>query len=397
MGRHNGAIVPDRTHPVNEAIRRSGHVISSGGSSLVRERLPAMNAEPSRLRLAAAVFLASALAAAAPAAVINVPGDQPTIAWGLMAAQAGDEVVIAPGAYLEHDLVLRSGVILRGATGDPADVVIDSQRLGRCVYGADLNADTRLEALTLANGLPAWGSTPHNSWGGGLMVEDGALTVSNCVFRDNETAIGGGAHVVGTGAPVFEDCVFDGNLATEVAGLLIRGACDPLVARCTFRNGDGAMYSGGVSWQGSGEALMEDCLVESNHGGGLEIFGAATLARCTVRGNTADYGGGGIVVDLYGDLVLEDCLVEANTAATLGGGVWVTGGGALDARDSTILGNTAPIGPDGYVSSSGMATLRCCTFDEDAWVIHGLLVIDNEDCVVAVRGMSWSDVRSLFR
>ena len=281
-------------------------------------------------------------------------------------------------------------------------MVIDSQRLGRCVYGIDLAVGTALEALTLMNGLPAWGETPHNSWGGGLMVEDAELTVRHCVFRGNETAVGGGAYVVGAGEPVFEDCLFDGNMGTEVAGLLLRGVCDPQVRRCTFRNATLTMYGGGVSWFGSGEALLEDCLIEDNQvldsGGGVEVMsGTAVLRRCTIRGNTAGYLGGGLVQDLYGQAVLEECVIDGNTADGLAGGVYVAGGGALEARDTTILGNTAPVGPDGYVVSGATATLRCCTIDEDAWTVHGLLVIDNEDCAVAVRGMRWTDVRGLFR
>ncbi len=49
------------------------------------------------LGIAAAVVLATN----AHAAIINVPGDQPTIQAGINAAVNGDEVVVATGTYNE--------------------------------------------------------------------------------------------------------------------------------------------------------------------------------------------------------------------------------------------------------------------------------------------------------
>jgi len=62
---------------------------------------------------------------------IHVPGDIPTIQAGLQAAVAGDTVLVAAGTYYEHDLTMNpSGIILRGETGLPEDVIIDAQGLG---------------------------------------------------------------------------------------------------------------------------------------------------------------------------------------------------------------------------------------------------------------------------
>ena len=195
------------------------------------------------------------------AAVLNVPQDHPSIGSALILAVPGDEVVVAAGTYQEHDLILPSGVVLRGATGVATDVIIDGEQAGRCIYGTNLSAATRLEAMTLTNGVPATGSTPFNSWGGALMVDGGSLTVSNCVFTANATAIGGGAFIKGTGSPVFIDCVFDGNEAAESAGLAMFVTGDPVVQNCVFRNGSGASFGGGLTWGGVGHMLMENCTI----------------------------------------------------------------------------------------------------------------------------------------
>jgi len=338
------------------------------------------------------------------AAVLNVPAEHPDIESALALAVPGDEVVVAAGHYPEHDLILPSGIVLRGATGDPADVVIDGERAGRCIYGANLDTATRLEALTLSNGLPALGTTPHNSWGAGLMVDEGELTISNCVFTGNETAIGGGAFIIGTGAPVIVDCIFDGNSASESAGLLLHGTCDPLVKNCIFRNGDRVTYGGGLTWTGAGHLLLEDCTVEDNtvieSGGGVEILGSAavaTLRNCVIRHNVSGYGAGGLSVGNHGRVVLEQCQITENSADNYAGGIGLGTGTYLEADDSSILNNTSPTGADCQVGSSATATLTCCDIDLEAWAILGAFSQNNDDCVVAAEESTWSEVKRLYR
>jgi hypothetical protein len=338
------------------------------------------------------------------ATILNVPADHADITTALGVAVAGDEVVVAAGTYLEHDLILPSGVVLRGATGDPADVIINGQRAGRCVYGENLDTGTRLESLTLYNGLPAWGSTPHNSWGAGLMVDGGSLTVENCVFSENETAIGGGAFVFGTGSPSFIDCVFDNNSATESSGLFVGSVGDLVVKRCEFRNGNRCMYGGGLSISNSGQALIEDCTIEDNEvletGGGVEVFGYttyATLRRCVIRRNHSDMGDGGLSVTNNGHVIMENCEITGNSADLWGGGVGLGYGTELTAIECTILNNTAPNGPDGDTADSSTATLTCCNIDLAAWNALGTLTIVDDDCDVGNVISTWGDVKALYR
>ena len=351
-----------------------------------------------------AAVMAAGFALPALSITLGVPSPYPTIADGLIASVAGDTVLVAAGTYLEHDLILLSGVVLRGATGDPADVVIDGEQAGRCIYGAGLDATTRIEALTLTHGLPALGSTPNNSWGGGLFVDGGSLTVAGCVFLENRTAIGGGAFVHGEGTPTFLDCLFDRNDAEEVAGLSLYGVCDPVVRGCTFTGGNRTMVGGGVSWLGSGTALIEDCIVENNAvwetGGGVEVFGSKAhliLRNCLIRGNTADRGAAGLQVGSSGRATLENCTITENTAGLYGGGVNVGSYSRLEALQTTILGNTASLGPDGTISSTSMATLTCCEVDLDFWDVAGSLTVDDEGCGVAAEHVTWGEVKSLFR
>ncbi len=92
-------------------------------------------------------LLALALPALTSAAVIHVPGDQPTVQAGIDAALAGDEVIVACGSYFEHDIQMKSGITLRGETGEAECVVIDAQQLGRVMTGDDLDVATVIEGI----------------------------------------------------------------------------------------------------------------------------------------------------------------------------------------------------------------------------------------------------------
>lgn len=343
-------------------------------------------------------------ATAALGADLHVPGTHPSIAAALAAAAPGGAVVVAPGTYREHDLILPSGVVLRGESGDPADVIIDGERLGRCIYGAGLDASTRIEGVTLSNGLPAWGSTPDGSWGGALMVDGGALTVSRCVFRANETAVGGGAFVIGTGSPVFEDCLFEANQATEVAGLQLTGTCDPVVRGCVFRGAYRTLLGGGVTWSGSGTATLEGLTVEDNEvwetGGGVEIIGYyayAVLRDCVIRGNSAEIGAGGLYVYRSRSVLLENVTVTGNSGGDFAGGVEFASYAIVTGFGCTILDNNAPTAPDGRLGSLAAMTLNCCDVDPDRWILDGTAVFTEDGCEVGNEAVGWGELKATFR
>lgn len=59
------------------------------------------------------------LCKSAPAAIINVPGDQPSIQAAINAAVNGDEIIVAPGRYLENINFLGKAITVRSI--DPDD------------------------------------------------------------------------------------------------------------------------------------------------------------------------------------------------------------------------------------------------------------------------------------
>jgi parallel beta-helix repeat protein len=202
------------------------------------------------------------------AATINVPGDQPTIQAGIDAATNGDEVVVAPGTYLEAINFLGKSITLRSASSDPTDTIIDGTgnfHVVQCVSSE--GSDKVLQGFTITGGN-ANGAFPDDR-GGGMYNSSSGPTVTHCIFSGNMASFGGG---------------------------MFNFISSPKVTHCSF-SGDTAGFGGGIYNQG-GSPTMINCAFSGNTagtwGGGMYSTSSSspTLINCTFTGNTAGFGGG---------------------------------------------------------------------------------------------------------
>ncbi len=131
------------------------------------------------MRASAGIALVLLVASFAQARTIRVPSEHPTIASAIDAAVRGDVVEIECGTYYEHDLVMKSGITVRGAGGPVPCVTIDAELLGRGFLVDECDSTTVFEGLRILRG-----NSPSDSRGGGMFIVSSAPLIRRCEFID---------------------------------------------------------------------------------------------------------------------------------------------------------------------------------------------------------------------
>jgi hypothetical protein len=146
--------------------------------------------------------------------------------------------------------------------------------------------------------------------------------------------------ISGAGERVFE---VDANVQVTLAGM-------------TIENGYGQAYNNGsgVGWGGG---------LESFQGGGILNSGTLTVSGCTVTGNKATYGGGGIANEFGGTLTISGCTVSHNASLFQGGIGGFGGGGIYNDGTLTLSGSTVTQNSGGGIFNdySGVLTILSST------------------------------------
>ncbi len=237
--------------------------------------------------------------------------------------------------------------------------------------------------LTLFNCVVANNTAPGaGAFGGGIMADSGTrLGVFDSVVRDNSSASFGGG--IGTPTTIGAEVTvarstISGNSATA-SGSRAGGVFVSATSSCTMANtriaGNSAVGIGGGIYN-LGSASIQGGSVDSNQvlapladGGGISNGGTLTLTATTVSGNTATNSNGiGGGLSNSATLTVIRSTISGNTAAGQtggagGGGIMNTG--TLTLTNSTISGNSVTAanirGGGIYNSVSGVANLSSCT------------------------------------
>ena len=282
---------------------------------------------------------------------------------GLLAAVAEPEdfdvIVLAKGTYaIDARLEIGTNVRLNGATGDPADVVIDAQE--KCKVVSLANEYACLAFLTVANGYATEGSIYARDLGAGVYMTAGAVV--GCIVRDcvhtGTGSLGGGIYMTGA-KTLVED-----SLVTHCAAGRQGGGCGVCNVNGTIRrtriincypttNMMTANIYTAVGLDQSGvDALTENCIVTNNVAGnshmGFNNVGGVNLTGGVVR-NTL----------IAGNSTGQEN--ESGSATVAPGGVWVNGGRLVNC---TVLGNkTSRAASCGGVHLSSGSVINCVIWD----------------------------------
>ena len=276
-------------------------------------------------------------APAARAANVLVPGEYATLQAAADAALSGDQIVVAPGTYLDSVVVVGKALSFI-APGGPDVTIVDGEGVRQPFVFTD-NATGVVEGFTVVNGT--------DSQGGAVYSYHSNVTVRNCTLRGNRASNGGAVAASYAATITLEDSRVIGNTAEFGGG----GYADTgsVNATRTLFEGNQATYGGALatgSWCGSVSANL--CVVKDNAatalgggflgGGGGEMCRSHVIVTGTlVSGNTA--GDGGAIGSWNASVELVASTVVGNRATTGGGVLYASATTPFRLRGSILWDN----------------------------------------------------------
>jgi hypothetical protein len=246
------------------------------------------------------------------------------------AAKAGDTLEVK-GNCVGNTSVAKN-ITLKGITNKPfpGPPTLDGGGTGTVLHIT--NGTTTVNGLTIRNGVADVASVEGNGCcvGGGIAVSGdtaGARLVDSLVTGNSAGVFGGGVDV-DDGALTLVNSTVTGNTSDSSGGIDSDFGTITLIGSTVSNN----TASGGTACQGLGSCA-----------GGIWNFGGTlTLIDSTVSGNTATRRGGGIVnqtptggpaavLTLSGTAAITDNHAISDSSVNLGGGIWIRGRATVSA------------------------------------------------------------------
>ncbi len=290
-----------------------------------------------------------------------------TIADGVAAATGCVRVL---GGIYDESVTVDAHVIIVGEGGSAA-VRMDRGRTGR-MFDVEAGAHLELRGMSLVDG--------RATEGGCIRVLGGALTATDVRFGGCSASESGGAILGDTATVSLTDVSFTGDGQAENAGFDGGGlALDESALTI-----DGCVLEQLVAGDYGGALYLEQCTTRISRchithnlaadGGAMDVYGDGTLeivgslldANSTVYGGGGDVTYGGAISDTGTSLALVNCTLADNVAMR-GAGIYLNSsdpGDTFELRNCIVFGHDSEaLRLDGSASLSGAAVLFNDWFD----------------------------------
>ncbi len=208
-----------------------------------------------RIAIVSLLFLSASLSSAMDLSVYpDQSGPYPTISDAVAAAASGDRVLLMDGVFtgpgncdvsVYRNIEIRNGGTIRGATIDCAGDSINHHRAFVFEY-----CGATLYGINILNG--------YADDGGAMTIEEGQVTVEECILNNNTaTGRGGAIYCFEEARTEINNTVFSSNYGMDSGGgIFVDGSSDIQINHCDF------LYNGAPA--GGHLFFNQDCSTDIN-------------------------------------------------------------------------------------------------------------------------------------
>jgi hypothetical protein len=301
------------------------------------------------------VPLAFMAATLSQAAIIYVPGDQPTIQAGINAAITGDTVLVGPGTYFENINFNGKTITVSSASGPDVTIIDGGNVAPVATFSNGETPAAVLKHFTLQHGTSTF-ETGYMA--GGVYISSSSPTILGNIIQDNTACGGGGGIAIEFGSPRIQNNMIVNNTQSGCSG---------------------GIGGGGISVGGTGTTQIIGNLISGNawpsgDGGGISLFasGAVTIRGNVITGNSASgvspaaSGGGISMVNDSPALIVQNLVY--NNSADQGAGIYLSV--PSGSQGPTLVNNTIA---DNTITQQGSA-VYASGFDDQVQFFNNLMI-----------------------
>jgi predicted outer membrane repeat protein len=269
---------------------------------------------------------------------------------------AGQTITLTSG-----ELFLKQDVTIAGPGTGP--VTISGNNASRVF---ELSSKTKpqvtLSGLTISDGY-APGPFGYSTDNGGGILNEGMLTVRNCILSHNSAPIGAGILNDSGATLTIVSSALTGNSGRDERGSGMGGGIanfGTLVVHGSTFSYNSVSGTGGAIYTITGAVTIDGQSILSHNsadaggaiGGSVGLNRALTISDSTLSDNSARSGA---AITFAGTLALNRCTLEGNSAGGRGGAIYVgpgSLGSAVTISGCTVTGNSASDGGGIYSTNN---------------------------------------------